>query len=730
MRETRRSYCRLCMQSCAVHVDVEDGRILDVRGDKEDPVFRGFVCVKGRNQPAFFNSPARLLHSLKRQPDGSYAPIEISQAMDEIAAKLRVIIDRNGPDAVATYLATNGVYASALNVMMSMAFCSAIGSSWFLSTLTIDQGGKYTAEAFHGTWDAPVQNGHDADVVMLIGLNPLISFAGFPVGSPGKWLGESLARGMQLIVVDPRKTDVAKRAQLHIQPRPAHDVAILAAMIHVIIDEDLFDHSFVAEETDGLEALRTTVAPFTPAAVAEMAGVDAADLISAARTYAGAKKAYVMAGTGPNMAQYGTLLEYLILCLTSLCGRYQRAGEEVTNPGTLSPFRPFKAQANPPFPVRNESKKLRVRGFTGTCAGHPVMAVADEILLEGEGQIRALISCGGNPVAAWPDQQKTVAAMENLELLVQIDPFMSQTAKFADYVIAPKISFEMPSVLVHHDQRGMMGLFGLTRAYGKRTEAVVEPPQGSDVIADWEFFYRIAQRLGVEDNLNHFGMPIDAGDCATVGSDGFANPSADHLLEIMCAGSRIPLSEVQPDSPASLYPEPRVHVMPKEPGWTGRLQIGHPEMMDELSRRFDQSTADLWYQPEGYPLRLVTRRMMHVHNSAYNVDAVHGRDAFNPLFMHSSDLEQYQLADGDLVHIHSPYASIKAIVRADDSLRPGVVAMSHNFGGISSDADKVRTEGSSVNQLIDGGAVFDPYTGMPKMSAIPVRLERMVQMEA
>ena len=347
MRETHRSYCRLCMQSCAVNVNVADGRLVDVRGDKDDPVFGGFVCVKGRNQPGFFNSPDRLLRSLKRQPDGSYAPIGTAQAMDEIAAKLKGLIDRYGPDSVATYMSTNSVYSSSLNAMLSMAFCGAIGSSWFLTPLTIDQGGKFTAEAFHGTWDAPIRNGHDADAVMLIGLNPLVSFAGFPVGNPARWLTKSLERGMQLIVIDPRRTDVAKRATLHIQPKPAHDIAILAAMIHVILDEDLYDRQFVAEETEGLDALRTAVAQFTPDAVADMAGIDAADIVSAARTYAGAKKAYVMAGTGANMVQYGTLLEYLVLCLTTLCGGYQRAGDEVTNPGVLSPFRPFKAQANP-----------------------------------------------------------------------------------------------------------------------------------------------------------------------------------------------------------------------------------------------------------------------------------------------------------------------------------------------------------------------------------------------
>lgn len=117
---------------------------------------------------------------------------------------------------------------------------------------------------------------------------------------------------------------------------------------------------------------------------------------------------------------------------------------------------------------------------------------------------------------------------------------------------------------------------------------------------------------------------------------------------------------------------------------------------------------------------------MHVHNSAYNVDAINGREAFNPLFMHPTDLEKLDAATGDFLRISSPYSSMKAIARADDSLRPGVVAMSHNFGGIPNDEGQAHKIGSNVNQLIDGGAVFDPYTGMPKMSAIPVALERVV----
>jgi anaerobic selenocysteine-containing dehydrogenase len=550
---------------------------------------------------------------------------------------------------------------------------------------------------------------------------------GFPVGSPGKWLGESLDGGMKLVVVDPRQTDTAKRATLHIQPKPACDIPILAAMLHVIIEEELYDRDFVAAEADGLELLRATVAPFTPAVVADLAGVSADDLVRAARIYATAKQAYVVAGTGPNMAQYGTLVEYLILCMTSLCGRYLRVGDIVANPGTLSPAAPFRAQARPPWPIRDLEKRLRVRGFTSTCAGFPLTAVPDEILMEGEGQIRAMISHGGNPAVAWPDQKKTVRALEQLDLLVQIDPFMSQTARMADYVIAPRMSFETPSALWHLDQRGTLVHLGLPQAYGNYTPAIVEPPPQSDVIADWEVYYGLAQRLGLQlqlksINLQDISSQLGGGsskDGVTL-IDMEVKPTSDYLIEIMSRGSRVPLAEVKKKKAAALYPEPQVRVLPKEPGWAGRLQIGHPEMMRELSQRLNPMANDT---TPGFDFRLITRRMMHVHNSTYNVKAMKNREDFNPLFAHPADLEQLDISDGETVRITSQHGAVVAVARADATMRRGVVSITHNFGSAPNEEEKIRFCGTSVQRLISVEVDYDPYTGMPKMSAIPVRLE-------
>ena len=292
---------------------------------------------------------------------------------------------------------------------------------------------------------------------LLIGANPFVSYTGFPFGHPQRWLREQTDRGMRLIVVDPRVTPVARRAFLHLQPRPGHDPAILAAMIRVILTEGLLDAQFVAEHAEGLDTLRSAVAPFDPAVVAAAADVPADDLVLAARTWSG-RRGWAFAGTGPSMSSSSTLCEYLVLLLTTLTGKWLREGERVRNPRTLLPPLVPHAQVNPPRPAAGAP--MRVRGLRGSAAGMPTAALPDEILLPGAGQVRALISCAGNPAAAFPDQRKTVAAMRALDLLVQIDPWMSATARLAHYVIAPRLALETPGVSLMYDYDAAQGVAG------------------------------------------------------------------------------------------------------------------------------------------------------------------------------------------------------------------------------------------------------------------------------
>ena len=218
---TRPGICRICSAHCGVLATVVDGRLAKVTGDPDNPMFKGYTCSKGRALPDIHNNPLRLLHSQKRQPDGTYAAIDAERATDEIAERLRHLIDTYGPRSVALYIGTNCLPYPA-SPLTANAFIRAIESPMFFTANTIDQPGKQIALAAHGHWlggDVPFD---EADSWMLVGTNPLVSKAiGIPGQNPGQNLRAAIGRGMKLVVIDPRRSQTAARAAIHIQPRPA-----------------------------------------------------------------------------------------------------------------------------------------------------------------------------------------------------------------------------------------------------------------------------------------------------------------------------------------------------------------------------------------------------------------------------------------------------------------------------------------------------------------------------
>jgi anaerobic selenocysteine-containing dehydrogenase len=567
---------------------------------------------------------------------------------------------------------------------------------------------------------APVQGWQEPDVALLIGLNPFQSYYGIACGHPNKWLGERMRAGMELIVVDPRVTDIAKRATLHLQPVPGEDLSILACMINVIIAEGLYDHAFVDENVDGFAHLAETVAAFTPDVVARRADVPAGDLVRAAHLFGGDKRGYVAAGVGAGFAASTTLLNYLVLSIDSICGHVLREGERVDRVVALMPSTPHKAQAAPPRPAFGVGVEMRVHGLTATVAGPPVGVLADEILLGGEGQVRALVSCGGNPVAAWPDQLKTIEAMRSLELLVQFDPWMASTARLADYVIAPTMPYEVPGITTVLDAfLKIPNWYGPAVSYADYTPAILEPPSGSDVIEEWTFFYGLARRMGLPLVLH----PIEYGAAVDAPMDMEHPPTTDEMFVMQTEGSRIPLDVVKAHVHGSAFPEPREHVLPKDPGWTGRLDVGNADMMRDLSAELARPAQVAQHD---FPFRLIGRRVQRVINSAQNFPAVNRGRGHNPAYMHPDDLSMLGLASGDVVTISSSRASIPGVVEPDHTLRRGLVAMTHNYGDAPERDDEFLEIGSPTGRLLDNTDFADPYIGMPRMGNIPVAVQRRV----
>ena len=703
-----------------------DGRLTKVTGDPDNPMFKGYTCIKGRALPDIHNNPNRLLHSQKRRPDGSYSPVRSEQAMDEIAAELQRLVATHGPRSIALYLGTNGLPYPA-SALMGNAFIRAIGSPMFFTANTIDQPGKQIALAAHGHWLGGDIDFHEADSWMLVGTNPLISKAiGIPNQNPAKGLKAAVDRGMKLIVVDPRRSQTAARAAVHLQPRPGEDVTILAGMINLIIAEGLHDASFIAQNVEGFEALAEAVKGFTPAYVAERADIPEDQFIAAAELFAtyGERRGMVNAGTGANFALHGSLLEYLCLCLTTICGRWQRAGQRVTRPNALLPAFTAKAQAHPPYEGWGYGEKLRVRGLTDTVSGMPTAALADEILLDGEGQVKALICIGGNPMAAWPDQRKTLRALEKLELLVTLDTEMSLTSRLADYVIAPMMQMETPAMtmgseLIKYYTSGT----GIPAAYAQYAPRLLDPPAGSDLVEEWKFFLGLAKRMELELWFVNFfgggGGKFMESSPVVLQMTGETELSTEELFEQMCSTSRIPFDEVRRHPHGNIFDVDAV-VQPPDPDCTAKLDVGNADMLADLGRVLDDDFAAERSDP-AYPFRLIPRRHQNFMNSSgTSLPALNRGKPYNPAYIHPTALAALGLASGTPVRVTSPHDSVVAVVEADDTLRPDVIAMHHAFGGLPSEDDEFRERGANVGRLVPTDVDYDPITGLPRQGNIPV----------
>ncbi len=729
METIKNGICRLCPAYCQILAHVEDGTLSKVTGDPDSPLFKGYTCPKGRALPEQHNGSHRLLSSRKRNSENAFEDIGSNAALNEIAEQLQAIIAEHGPRSVAIYAGT-GQLSCGVAASVAVSFLTALGSPMHFTSSTIDQPGKAIAMAAHGLWAGGELDFATADTWLIVGANPVISKAsGAPAHNPGQRLKEAQERGLKLIVIDPRKTETAKRAAIHLQAKPGEDPTILAGLLHIIIAEGLYDAEFVRDNVDGFEDLKASVAAFAPEYVAKRADVPVEQLLDAARTYASAvgkpgRGGAVTQCTGPNMSLHGSLSEYLGYSLMSVCGYWSREGDAVVKPNVLAPAFEAKAQAMPPYQGWDYPEKMRIRGLAKTASGMPTAALADEMLLEGDGQVKALICLAGNPMAAWPDQEKTYRALSQLDLLVCLDYRMSETAQLSDYVIAPRLSLETPAttLLAENNKHYGYGL-GFYEPYASYAPAVVEPPPESDVIEEWEFFYGLAQRMGLGlfvasqagwDQFNEAPITFEMLDMEN-------KPTTDDLHRYLTQHSRVPLDEVKQFANGNIF-DIQETVQPKDPDCEARLCVGNGMMLDELQEVVAEFEAEQDRAP-GFPLRLICRRHNHVVNSVGREIGKLSKKPFNPAFMHPEDIAELQLTEGDVVKITSEHSSIEGIVESDTTLRRGLVSMAHAYGGLPGPDDgRVRELGSNTGRLVSTEARYDRVTGIPLMSNIPVKV--------
>jgi anaerobic selenocysteine-containing dehydrogenase len=712
MPETKKTFCRFCHVFCGLEVDVEDNRVIAVRGDRDNPVSEGYTCPKGRAEDERINHPDRLRVSQKRVGD-EFQDIDSSQAIGEIGAKLKQIIDEHGPESVAVYVGCGGHRSAAGGPWYIAKWLESFGSPRLYTSLTIDSPSLIIAydRLFGGPLPLGVFDIDHADSALFVGTNPVISHQWtMPQSNPMTRVKNALKRGMQLVVIDPRKSDLAERADVHLQVKPGEDASLLACIIREIIDNQWYDAQYVADYVSGFNELHEAVKPFTLEYAERRTTCPAADIVEAARMFATAGSGAAASGTGLHMARHQNLTTQLVQTLNALCGRFDRRGGMTRIAGTLGPTLPGSGNQPLPVALRTEhwSRMRNIQGITGLFGYQemPTNTLTDEILTPGKGQIRALIVNGGNPALVFSDTEHTLKALDQLDLLVVNDLFMSATAKHADYVMAVKHPFERVDIPMLSDNYYPF-------SFNQYTEKMVEARD--DVIEEWEFFWRVGQKLGTG-----FSLPGIAAD---------ASPSADDVISALTPDARITLDELKAASPSGRAYDDRIPevggVIPDMIGHQDRrLAAGHPEVIEELAEVLAEPVPEGggYREDESFDFRLITYRMPEVYcTTGNNLPSLRRRRQYNPALMNRDDMARLSLKDEDLVTIESGHGRIEAIVEGSDRFAPGTVGLAHGWGDPADDRP-TREKGSNVQVLIPRDVNYDKITGLAQQSAFPVNI--------
>jgi anaerobic selenocysteine-containing dehydrogenase len=401
--------------------------------------------------------------------------------------------------------------------------------------------------------------------------------------------------------------------------------------------------------------------------------------------------------------------EHLVMALNTVCGRFCREGDVVASAKVLCPSPlPPKAQVIAPQPLWGEAHpKARMRGLTQIGLEMPTSTLADEILTPGDGQIRALLCVGGNPVVAWPNQVKATQAMKALDLLVCVDIKLSQTARLADYVIAPKLSLE-------REDMSWLSEWWFEEPYSRYTDALIKP-QG-DLLDEWEFYWGLATRLGVNIETPAGPLPADR------------KPSKFELLEKVACNSLVPLSRVREETRAGgkVFQEAVRRVQPADAHASARFQLA-PDGVTNQIRAVLADTLDARgvHKEDGWEAThlLISRRTRQYFNSSgQDLEALRSKGETNFAHMNPSDIKALGIGDESIIEIATATATILGVVKGSEELKPGVISMAHCFGGNGEDAGSVRRHGSTTNRLVSDEVDFDPITGQCRQSAIPVRV--------
>jgi anaerobic selenocysteine-containing dehydrogenase len=739
--------CPLCEAGCGLEITV--GRdangaeqVTRIRGDRDDVFSKGFICPKGSTLRQLHEDPDRLRRPLVKR-DGVHVEVSWDEAWAAVERGLGDVIERHGREAVAVYLG-NPTAHSLSAMMFSKALVTGLGTRQRYTASTVDQMPRHVAAGyvFGSPVAVPVPDLDRTDYLVVLGANPYASNGSLCTAPdfPGR-IEAIQSRGGKLVVVDPRRSRTAEQADEWLPIRPGSDALLLAAIANTLYEEGLADPGpHVAANLVGLGDVRAALAPFTPERVEAATGIDAATIRRLARELATAPTAAVYGRIGTTTTEFGTTASWLVDVVNVLTGNLDRAGGAMfAMPVAGGPTTRGGPGIGPGFRIgRGHS---RVSGHPEIAGEYPAAVLAEEILTPGTGQVRSLITVGGNPMLSTPNSNQLADAFQDLEFMVCIDMYLNETTKYADVVLP------VPSPLQrsHYD---LLLLQFAVHNVANYSEAVLplEPGQPDE----WEVIAKlalIAQGLGVDadvsivDDLAITGLARSVvGDPSSVvhgrDADELVDAVSEHgrrgperMLDLML---RIgPFGEgfgADPDG-ASLDAllanphgvdygalAPRLPEILRTP--SGKIELGAPELIGDLER-----LAAAIDELDDRELVLVGRRHIRSNNSwMHNIEVLVKGKPRCTLQVHPDDAARLGLRDGASATVSSRVGSVMAPVEVTDTIRPGVVSLPHGWGhGQPGTRMRVAAERAGVNSnVLSDDEAMDPLSGTSVLNGIPV----------
>ncbi|TDU25719.1 anaerobic selenocysteine-containing dehydrogenase [Panacagrimonas perspica] len=749
---TEKTACILCSRNCGLTVEIEDGHFRRVRGDEEHPISKGYLCQKAARLEHYQNHHDRLTHPLKRQPDGSFARVSWDEALSDIATRLKAIRSEHGGDAFA--FAGGGGQGNHLGGAYSRQLMAAMKSRYAYNSLGQEKTGDFwvNGRLFGSQTCHTTEDVEHADYVLFIGCNPFQAHGIPNARDVLRDLKRDPARTM--VVIDPRRSETAKQADIHLQLKPGTDAFLMAAMLAIIVREGLVDRAFLAAHCRDFEAVETALRAVPIEDYVARADVPLADVERVARGFAQAKAGCVRIDLGIQHTLHTTLNGYLEKLLYLLTGNFGRRGGNNLHSFLL----PILGNTDERKTVRGKSlKRTAFHGVQPIAGIYPPNILPDEIEKAGDKRIRAVFVDSANPVLTWTDTAGFERAFAKLDLLVVVDVALTETARLAHYVLpaasqfekceATGFNLEFPENFFHlrHPLLAPLGeSLPEPEIYTRLLEKMGEIPSRFPML---ERIARLQPRraaylpflaaLGAALARNRkwiphaasivyrtLGQTLPGGTAAAAPilalTMAYAQQHRAAVLRAGHRGNRLTLGAALFDAITSRRSGTLLSRHEYEDTWSlvanadRRVHLAIPEMLEELRALREE-------KPVGaqFPFILAAgERRSYNANQIYRDPAWRKVDPHGAMRIHPLDADGLGLGDGDRARCCSEHGEIEVVVERDEDLRRGTVSLPHGYGMRYRDG---APAGPQLNRLT-GAAHCDPLSRTPYHKYVPVRI--------